>query len=328
MKRDDGALYAIALVAAGAVAGVAAKSMREDRGSRARSATKDWMAGNAFAAVVVSSLPRAAALAGAPVPGARVLAAISILIPLMYVLGHRKIDRFLSLDRDGQVRMLRRHALLLMSVPFTGATVYGALRNDKIARQICDKLDSFLRENKDISPEELERSLVAMAEQYAAIKGVGSRAVSFGRGRLLRLLASLHALRWLYHASHWKAAGPSFYGDHQLFERLYKGDPSIDDQIDTLAEKISAHFGASSIDPVELQQSAASILSTTMAQGSSAAEHGLALEESIQNLIKETHVNLKMDGDLSMGLDDFLMGLAGERETAIYLLKQRSEDHG
>lgn len=328
MKRDDGALYAIALVAAGAAAGVAAKSMRESQGSRARSATKDWMAGNAFAAVVVSSLPRAAALVGTPVPGTRVLAAISILIPLMYALGQRKIDRFLSLERDGQVRMVRRHALLLMSIPFTGAAVYGALRNDKIARQICAKLDDFLRENKDISPEELERSLVAMAEQYAAVKGAGSRAVSFGRGRLLRLLASLHALRWLYHASHWKAAGPSFYGDHQLFERLYKGDPSIDDQIDILAEKISAHFGASSIDPVELQQSAASILSGAVSEGSSAAEHGLALERSIQDLIKETQINLKMDGALSMGLDDFLMGLAGERETAIYLLKQRSEGHG
>lgn len=327
MKRDDGALYAIALVAAGAVVGAAAKSAREAQGSRARSITKDWMTGNAFAAVIVASLPRAAALAAVPAPGARVMAAISILLPLMYVLGRRKIDRFLSLDRDGQVRMLRRHALLLVS-SFTGAALYGTLSNDKIARQICAKLDVFLRENKDISPDELERSLVAMAEQYAAIKGVGSRAVSFGRGRLLGLLASLHALRWLYHASHWKAAGPSFYGDHQLFERLYKGDPSIDDQIDALAEKISAHFGASSIDPVELQRSAASILSTAVAQGSSAAEHGLALERSIQNLIKETHVNLKMDGNLSMGLDDFLMGLAGERETAIYLLKQRSEDHG
>jgi DNA-binding ferritin-like protein len=328
MKRDDGALYAIALVAVGAAAGVAAKSVREAQGSRARSATKDWMAGSAFAAVVVSNLPRAAALIAAPVPGARVVAAISVLLPLLYVMGRRKIDRFLSLDRNGQVRMLRRHAVMLMTAPATGAAVYGMLRDDQRARQICAELDSFLRQNEDISPEELERSLVAMAEQYAAVKGAGSRAVTPGLGHLLRLLASLHALRWLYHASHWKAAGPSFYGDHQLFERLYKGDPSIDDQIDMLAEKVSARFGASAIDPVALQQSAASSLSKAVAEGSTAAEHGLSLERFIQKLIEETQAVLRANDLLSLGLDDFLMGLASERETAIYLLKQRSEDHG
>ena len=112
--------------------------------------------------------------------------------------------------------------------------------------------------------------------------------------------------------------------------KVYDGEKSFDGLSPALKHSLlkTLHVHFDEIDPVELQQSAASILSTTMAQGSSAAEHGLALERSIQNLIKETHVNLKMDGDLSMGLDDFLMGLAGERETAIYLLKQRSEDHG
>ena len=62
MKREDGALYAIALVAAGAAAGMAARSMREAQGSQARSATKDFATGSAFAAVIVSSLPRAATL--------------------------------------------------------------------------------------------------------------------------------------------------------------------------------------------------------------------------------------------------------------------------
>jgi DNA-binding ferritin-like protein len=328
MKRDDGALYAIALVAAGAAAGMAAKSMRETQGSRARSTTKDLAVGRVFAGIMVKNLPRVAALLGAPVPGARVTAAILILLPLMYTIGQRKIERFLSLDRGGQVKMIRRHAVLLMTAPATGAIVYGILRDDGRARQICAKLDAFLRENKDISPEELEVSLVAMSEQYAALKGAGSRAVAPGLGHLLQLLASLHALRWLYHASHWKAAGPSFYGDHQLFERLYKGDPSIDDQIDMLAEKVSARFGASAIDPVALQQSAASILSKAVAEGSTAAEHGLSLERSIQKLIEETQAVLKANDSLSLGLDDFLMGLASERETSIYLLKQRSEGHG
>ena len=83
MKRDDGALYAIALVAAGAAAGMAARSMREAQGSQARSATKDFATGSAFAAVIVSSLPRAATLLVLPAPGARVLAAISVLLPLL-----------------------------------------------------------------------------------------------------------------------------------------------------------------------------------------------------------------------------------------------------
>jgi DNA-binding ferritin-like protein len=321
MKRDDGALLAIALTAAGAAVG-AAFARKRSQGSLSRSATKDWMMGNAFAASVVSAMPRAAALFAMPAPGGRVLAAASILIPLMYVLGRRKVDRFLSLDRDGQVRMLRRHAVLLFGVPGVGGSLSLILRDEDRARQVCAKVEGFLRDNQEVSPEDLERSLTAMAEQYAALKGVGSRSVSPDLSRLLRLLASLHGLRWLYHASHWKAAGPSFYGDHQLFERLYKGDPSIDDQIDALAEKISERFGASVIDPVQLQQMAASALSKAMASGSTAVEHGIVLEWSIQRLIEEI-LNLKSEGSISMGLEDFLMGLASERETAVYLLRQR-----
>jgi hypothetical protein len=37
----------------------------------------------------------------------------------------------------------------------------------------------------------------------------------------------------------------------------------------------------------------------------------------------EEILELRSEGSISMGLEDFLMGLASERETAVYLLRQR-----
>lgn len=56
-------------------------------------------------------------------------------------------------------------------------------------------------------------------------------------GMLCQLLGMLLAMRQNYHSSHWQVGGPNFYGDHQLFERLYG---SVSDEIDTLAEKLVA----------------------------------------------------------------------------------------
>ena len=47
------------------------------------------------------------------------------------------------------------------------------------------------------------------------------------------------------------------------------------------------------------------------------------MEEHLQRALKITYDELKARGELSLGLDDFLMATASAHETALYLLRQR-----
>jgi len=49
------------------------------------------------------------------------------------------------------------------------------------------------------------------------------------------LLTYARALYQMYQNFHWKSAGPQYYGDHQLYQRLYEG---VLPEIDQLAERI------------------------------------------------------------------------------------------
>lgn len=144
---------------------------------------------------------------------------------------------------------------------------------------------------------------------------------------LLDVLAHLHALRWLYWTTHWTAAGPNFYSTHLLLQRLYEGKgggPKVDEEMDQLGERMVAYFGTASIDPGKIQQRSSQVI----------AEHWhgnplrglLQLEESLQVVIRRAWEAEQSAGDKrSLGIDDYLMGLANERDTARYLLRRTLE---
>jgi hypothetical protein len=51
-------------------------------------------------------------------------------------------------------------------------------------------------------------------------------------------------------------------------------------------------------------------------------KRGLLSEDDIQNVIKDTYDTLTDSGEMSLGMDDFLMAMASEHETNTYLLRQ------
>jgi DNA-binding ferritin-like protein len=57
-------------------------------------------------------------------------------------------------------------------------------------------------------------------------------------------LAALQLLFLVHRHNHWESKGPTSYGDHLMFERLYK---SADDDMDALAEKAAGLLGAECI---------------------------------------------------------------------------------
>ena len=147
---------------------------------------------------------------------------------------------------------------------------------------------------------------------------------------LQALLGGLRALQWMHHTKHWRASGENSYGDHLLFQRLYEagGDPDITKQIDGLGEKMVSLAGPDSVRDQVIWGHATRFVSEQQARrGAHPAQAALVSEEAIQQMIRNAYDQLKRVNKLSLGLDDFLMALADERETAIYLLKQRLRPH-
>lgn len=138
------------------------------------------------------------------------------------------------------------------------------------------------------------------------------------------LLSCLRAQYWNYQQSHWQTGGIAAYGDHLLFQRLYE---SVVEHVDTLAEKMVGTFGPDAVDGLDLGAK----FEFWIKRWSDEEDHhsrGLMSEESFQKCCRRTYDTLKNSGVLSLGMDDFLMGIASDHETNEYLLGQVLEEPG
>lgn len=141
---------------------------------------------------------------------------------------------------------------------------------------------------------------------------------------LTNLLALLRASRWNYLTAHWQVYGDPYYGDHLLFQRLYE---SLDEEIDTLAEKIVGLTGRKEdgsfyFDNLSQIQKTQDWL-TSWSYLSCPHKRSLRTEEDIQKYFKTSYEALKGEDLLTLGLDDYLMATANQHETNLYLLQQR-----
>jgi DNA-binding ferritin-like protein len=138
------------------------------------------------------------------------------------------------------------------------------------------------------------------------------------RRLLCEVLACLRAQYLSYQTSHWQVVGGSFYGNHLLFERLYK---SVQDQVDALAEKIAGYLGS---DVLDLNKQVETIYNYTLDWGRVSCHHerGLQSEEDLQEAIRVAYEGIKVVKAMTLGLDDWLMATANDHERNTYLLQQ------
>lgn len=136
---------------------------------------------------------------------------------------------------------------------------------------------------------------------------------------LQALLAALKAAQWLHWTGHWQVATPAFYGDHLLLERVYG---TLAAQIDDLAEKMVANGGPELVDPATITEMELTFVKQWSAQ-TDPIVRSLHIEEILQGLFKQIYELMKSQ-EMSLGMDDFLMGLANEHEVPLYLLRQRT----
>lgn len=139
---------------------------------------------------------------------------------------------------------------------------------------------------------------------------------------LAHLLAYLRSMYLSYQTSHWQTKGPTYYGNHLLFQRLYE---SVQGEVDALAEKIVGYVGPAGVD----LDGQADMIATLSREWSSIADHhrrGLEVEAGFQHHVKSAYDAIKACGMMTLGLDDWLMATANAHETNTYLLQQVLND--
>lgn len=139
-------------------------------------------------------------------------------------------------------------------------------------------------------------------------------------GTLMNLLALLGAQYNLYYAGHWKSGGPTFNADHQLFARLYE---TVQGEADSMAEKIIGFHGSAALDHVQLSASVSGWLSQWKNAGP-ILEQALTAEHALQDALQQATTQLEAAGQYTLGLQNFLPGIADTHEGHLYLLQQRT----
>lgn len=140
------------------------------------------------------------------------------------------------------------------------------------------------------------------------------------------LLVHLRYLNIMHHSHHWTCKGDSFYGDHQLFQRLYEATES---EIDSIGERA---VGLGMTDNVNLFLQNAQLqrltegynMLSTIPQSTELAHRSLAAEKNFLVFVALAAERLREQGLLSRGLDNMLQGIEDQHETHVYLLKQRT----
>lgn len=136
---------------------------------------------------------------------------------------------------------------------------------------------------------------------------------------LKNLLGFLRAMHWNHWTTHWQVKGMPYYGDHLMFLRIYE---VMGGEIDGLAEKIVAMCGTESVDGHDSIDRAHNVLKR-WADNPDLISRALQSEEEFQMLLKGVYELLDSEGHLTLGLDNFLQGLADAHETNLYLIQQR-----
>jgi DNA-binding ferritin-like protein len=140
----------------------------------------------------------------------------------------------------------------------------------------------------------------------------------------------LRGLQMLYQTSHWQTSGPTYYGDHLLFERLYN---ALGEDIDALGEK-SVGMGTErlvdyrhSLQNMQMFLDAADDMMTAanenpaqkhIARAMRAETAFLRAGESLMNMLEQK-------GMLTRGIENLLGGILDKHEGLLYLIKQRNK---
>jgi len=146
---------------------------------------------------------------------------------------------------------------------------------------------------------------------------------------LAAMVALVRAAAIVHQSGHWQAAGPTFYSDHLLFERLYDG---LVPYVDTLAERVrvAGDRGPLMLSAVDLANLTAAIVQEMDTHREQAIQRGsapevarLALSVTATYDVLNACAKLLKLKRMSAGTEKILQDLADTAEQHLYLLQQR-----
>lgn len=141
---------------------------------------------------------------------------------------------------------------------------------------------------------------------------------------LMESLAALRSIYWIHWTAHWQVSGANFGSAHKMFEGFrYK----VDQEIDTLAEKIVMMFGPSAVDLYD--QTKRTQEKQEIFKGQECLYlRSLAAEQDWQVVAATVLKILEDVPSHTQGLEDFFQTSMNEHEAHIYQLQQtiRSEE--
>lgn len=138
-------------------------------------------------------------------------------------------------------------------------------------------------------------------------------------------VATLRQMYLIHQYSHWTTRGDPFYGDHLLFERLYK---SAAEDADAAAEKMIGLFGSDGVDYDAQTEFMDKLAKKYASLNGEPHQMSLKIELDFLEYSKTAYKALEEEGALSLGLDDMIMSIANKREESVYLLKQTVDRQG
>ena len=141
----------------------------------------------------------------------------------------------------------------------------------------------------------------------------------FALGGMALVLAILRAQSLSYQTSHWQTKGPTYYGNHLLFGKLYD---SVQDEIDSFGEKMVGYFGVGAVDLIPNLERVMELVGRWQSE-SDHFKRGLTSEGELQDALAYLRNGWPATRvPLPLGIDDWLAATANAHETNVYLLQQ------
>jgi DNA-binding ferritin-like protein len=174
--------------------------------------------------------------------------------------------------------------------------------------------------------------------RLAELLGVGPKPVAAGidtemnswggmpYAQLSLILVNLRYLGMLHQTHHWISKGDPFYGDHQLYDRLYK---TVVEEVDDVAEKAVGMGGEQNV-CLGTQLKEMLMVSNVMGDQDDSvptpeglAKKSLRAEVALIKVIVAMIESMKTQGTDSPGIENMLQGICDVHERHVYLLKRR-----
>jgi hypothetical protein len=129
-------------------------------------------------------------------------------------------------------------------------------------------------------------------------------------------LRAEHQLLWAYH---WRSKGPSYYGDHLLFQRLYEARLP---EIDKLAEVMVGVAGPETVNPDEAAKAAKALIERVESVNASDPQRAATLVADTLAKIEKAN-DLLEQSPYSVAINNVIAAIADSHLEALYLLKRR-----